>query len=322
VPRPHPETTAERSVLATLGLAFMLFFGSDVLSVPLLARALVPLVAFVAVEAAGARGGLVAGLLGGAAVAAHAARGEIPSAVLLGALLFGALLSGWLTRQGFPAATGVTALAAPVCLAGTALYALDGLEYRAQVVRHLDTVVATYRTADILPREVAAALPTVRDLWVQFFPLLFTIGAICSTTAVYLAGIAILPALGRPPIAVGRFRFWRVPDAVVWILIAGLACLITRSVPLTPVGANLTALTLCAYGVAGLAIMRFFLIAWGMATGLQAFVLGTLLVGGALSQIPVVPAFSIALGFLDAWLDFRGLNGPPLSAGRESAIHQ
>ncbi len=322
MPRPHPDTTNERSVLATLGIAGLLLLASDVLTVPVLVRVLLPLVVFVATEAGGARGAIAAAIGAASVVALFAERGDAATAVLIGALALGALTAGWLTREGFPIGTGVTALCLPVCVTGAAMYATNAAGFQSHVVNHLDGVVAAYRTGDVLPPQVSSMLPTVRDLWVRFFPLLFTIAIICTMFAVYLLAVVLLPVLGRPSLTVGRFRFWRVPDVLAWVLIVGLFCFFPRYTELRPVGANLVGLALFGYGVAGLAIIRFFLLAWGLATSLQCFVLGALFVGGALSQVPLVPAFSIALGFLDAWLDFRGLNGPPLSAGRESAIHQ
>lgn len=324
MPRPHPDMTTERSVLATAGIAIALFLGSGggIVPVSFAVRLFVPLVAFVATEAAGARGAIVS-LLGAAIGAAVLATHGAPlAAILLATFAVGGVISGWLTREGFLLGTAVTAMTAPAVAAAVVLYSSGAVGFRRVVVQRLDDVVAAYRTGTVLPPQVANVLPTVRDLWVQFFPLLFGVAVLCTMLAVYLFGVIVLHALRRPDLIVGRFRFWRVPNVVVWVLITGLACLILKRPPFGTIGANLAGVSLIAYAVAGLAIIRFYLLAWGLATSLQCLVLGGLFVAGVLSQVPLVPAFSVALGFLDTWLDFRGLNGPPLSAGRESAIHQ
>lgn len=324
MPRPHPDMTAERSVLATvcIGIALSLGSGGGIVPVSFAVRVFVPLVAFVATEAGGRRGAIVSLLGAAAGCVVFASRDSTLAALLLGALAGGGVLGGWLTRRGFPLGTAVTAMTAPAVAVAVFLYATGAAGFRQVVLQRLDDVVAAYRTGNVFPPQVANVLPTVRDLWVQFFPLLFGVAVLCTMLAVYLFGAIVLSAMRRPELLVGRFRFWRVPDVIVWVLIAGLACLILKRPPFGTVGANLTGVSLIAYAAAGLAIIRFYLLAWGLATSLQCLVLGGLFVAGVLSQVPLVPAFSVALGFLDTWLDFRGLNGPPLSAGRQSAIHQ
>jgi hypothetical protein len=99
------------------------------------------------------------------------------------------------------------------------------------------------------------------------------------------------------------FDRWRLPDGAVWLLVGGLALVATRDPRLGAVGLNLAAATGLAFGLQGLAVLKSFLTAHGMSSGLVAI----LFVFTSLTLGPVVPLAAAGVGLMDLWLDFRRL---------------
>jgi hypothetical protein len=125
-------------------------------------------------------------------------------------------------------------------------------------------------------------------------------------------GVASLAALGvgwwgyrrlsRTGSALGRLTEFRFPDALVWILIAGLALVL---LPLAGwgerLGSNLLFFMGALYALRGLGVLVALVI--GM-TGPQLPVLLVLAVVGVLLY-PIVVAGTVLLGVTDTWLDLR-----------------
>jgi hypothetical protein len=272
----------------------------------------------------------LAGWLGAAGAALAIAAGSVylagqsgpGGAALVGSLGLGGIIGGAIARGGYGAFVSIMVTALPASVIGALMYATDLWGFHQIISAHLGEVVATYKTSGYVPSQISNVLPTVQDLWLHIYPLLLTLALVASSCAMYLLAEVLAPRLGRPELVDGRFRCWRMPDGFAWLLALGLALMLINRAPFGTVGTNLTWLMVAAYGIAGFAVMRFFLIAWGVAVGVQLLILGGMIVFGVLSQVPLVPAFSVTLGFLDTWADFRGLTHPPLSAGEGRSIQR
>jgi len=282
---------------------------------------LVPLASFVAVDAWGLPGALAVGLGAGAGAAFYAANGHGLYALFFAAFALGGVAAGWQARRGAGAFSTILVAALPPLLTMVGAFCLNILGFHDVVARWPGEIVGRWKTSVWLPTEAASTLPTMQDVFLRFFPLGIALGMLASSAIVYAVAGAIVPLFGRPPLTHSRFRTWRMPYALVWLLILALFCLLVRRPPYSQFGANMTGLLAIGYALAGLAIVRYFLVAWALSSGLQTLILTMLFVVTVLSsQVPLVPAFAVALGFLDTWVDFRGLASPPLH-GRERPIH-
>lgn len=283
-------------------------------------RVLVPLLALLLVDGY-AWVGAAAVLLGlGAGSVWFAQQHAWLELVLLDAFALGGIAMAVVAGRGFGPFVGGLVGAAPASAASVVLFMTNGLGFR-DVVRHvLLDAVAAVKTAGYMPPQFSNALPTFQDLWMRFYPMALVVVLLCSATAVFLLAEVLIPLLGRPALSDGRFRYWKMPDHAVWLLIAGLALALSRREPLGNAGLNLAFIMVALYGGVGLAIVRYFLLAWGLPTAVQICITAGLFVLGLVSEMPMVPAFAIALGFLDTWMDFRGLHTPRMHAGGERPI--
>ena len=139
---------------------------------------------------------------------------------------------------------------------------------------------------------LAASLPA------RLFPAFLAVGSVAAL-AVGWWGYRRLTRTGEP---LGRLTEFRFPDALVWVLIAGLALLV---VPLADgaarVGSNLVFFMGTLYALRGLAVLVALVIG---TVGLQVPVLLVLGVVGVVLY-PIVVAGTLLLGVTDTWLDLR-----------------
>lgn len=282
---------------------------------------LVPLASLIAVDAWGLPGAIAASVGAGACAAFLGASGHVLNATFLAAFALGGILAGWRVRRGGGAFAAITLAALPPLMAMLGAFELNFGGFHTIVTRMLGEIVGRWKSSVWLPPQAASSVPTLQDVYLGLFPLWVALAVLASSAIVYAVAGAIVPIFGRPPLTHGRFRTWRMPYPFVWLLILGLFLILTRRPPFTQIGVNMTVLLATGYALAGLAIVRYFLIAWALGSGLQTLILTMLFVVTVLSsQVPLVPAFAVALGFLDTWVDFRGLASPPLH-GRERPIH-
>jgi len=133
--------------------------------------------------------------------------------------------------------------------------------------------------------------------------------------AILFAWVVVLVGLGerlsrrladvvkRPLGPVAPLSLWRLPDAAVWFLVAGLALVVTRDARVTPVGINLAASVGLAFALQCFAVVQVFLTSSGMTPGLVTL----LFVFVALAMWPILPVGCAGVGLMDVWLDFRRL---------------
>jgi hypothetical protein len=111
----------------------------------------------------------------------------------------------------------------------------------------------------------------------------------------------------RPLGPMTPLAYWRLPDAAVWFLVAGLALVVTKDARAMPVGLNLATSVGLAFALQGFAVVQVFLTSAGMTPGLVTM----LFVFVALAMWPILPVGCAGVGLMDVWLDFRRLEPRP-----------
>lgn len=105
------------------------------------------------------------------------------------------------------------------------------------------------------------------------------------------------------------FRCWRFWDALIWVLIAGLALVLTSRGASAELGLNLMVVTGALYALQGLALVRFCCWRLGVSRWMEGFLYATLALTAGLSVLVLA-----ALGLLDTWFDWRRLDAPSQEA--------
>jgi hypothetical protein len=109
--------------------------------------------------------------------------------------------------------------------------------------------------------------------------------------------------LGWPPLSRAAVSLWRLPDAALWVLIAGLALLVLRVPGWSGTGWTLLLAAGLGFGMQGIAVVESLLLSRGVPLSVISITLLFMLV-------VALPAFALAAvtaGLGDAWLDFRKL---------------
>jgi hypothetical protein len=101
---------------------------------------------------------------------------------------------------------------------------------------------------------------------------------------------------------------WRLPDPLIWALIASGFALFAPHPTAAVIAANLFAIVIACYFAQGLAIVSYFFQHFGLPRGLRA---ATYLV---IAFQQVAAALVVALGVFDLWGDFRHLSARPADA--------
>jgi hypothetical protein len=159
------------------------------------------------------------------------------------------------------------------------------------------------RQATGLPREerlqsLMLVIPNALFAWM----VLLTVSG--RALAARLAGLLGWPPLSRAPL-VG----WRLPDAALVPLIAGIALLVFADRSVQPSALTILLYVVLGYSVQGVAVVESVLLSRGMS---PAFVALTILFVIAVSLLWVLPAVAV-VGLSDVWLDYRRME--PSSEG-------
>ena len=112
---------------------------------------------------------------------------------------------------------------------------------------------------------------------------------------------------GWPPLSTAPLSSWRLPDAALAPLIAGLAIALFAAPQWWPGAALLLAQSVLGYSVQGLAVAHSVLLARGVA---PAFIM-LLMVFLFVFTLPVFLPSAALLGLSDVWLDYRRLEASP-----------
>lgn len=135
-------------------------------------------------------------------------------------------------------------------------------------------------------------IPNMLFLWAV---LLVSAGR---TLASRIAAMANWPPLSRSPLVV-----WRMPDAALVPLIAGIALLVFAGSAWHPSALTLLVHAVLGYSVQGVAVVASLLLARGMPAAVVAL---TMLFVIAVSLLWILPAVAV-VGLSDVWLDYRRL---------------
>lgn len=148
-----------------------------------------------------------------------------------------------------------------------------------------------------------SVLPSVLFLWCA---LLVFAGRSLSARA---AGALRWPSLSR-----GRLREWRLPDAALWLLIAGLAIVVGPWAGWMATGWTLTLNAGVGFCLQGIAVLE----SWMLSRGVPASIIALTLLFVFAVAMPVFVVAAAAVGLSDAWLDFRHLEPAVSDPGEEN----
>jgi len=151
-------------------------------------------------------------------------------------------------------------------------------------------------TTELMRASLPYILPTLLFLWVA---MLVAAGR---TIAARIAVVFRWPSLARP-----RLRQWRLPDGAIWLLLLGLALLLTPWKAWTPTASTLLINSTLAFCVQGIAVVESLMIARGLSGSLIAL---TMVFVFTLAT-PAFVCIAAAMGISDVWLDYRRLESPP-----------
>ena len=150
--------------------------------------------------------------------------------------------------------------------------------------------------AEMRKRWLAYALPSALFLWMT---LLVVAGRDLSSR--------IAARLRWPDLSRSRFAEWRLPDGTVWILMAGLALVLTDFRAWLPTAWTLLIIPSLGYCVQGIAVVESLLLLRGMPPSIITL---TLLFVSVMA-LPVFVVATACIGLSDVWLDFRRLEAAP-----------
>ncbi|HUG41351.1 MAG TPA: DUF2232 domain-containing protein [Longimicrobiales bacterium] len=211
------------------------------------------------------------------------------------------LVGGWfiLAKVAWPKA-GFTARAVAAVLTAAATGAIliatsggwAGVEWRMQTRFREDarTIAAAF------PRlgETEAVVERAAELPSALYPGLLAIGSVAALALAWWAYVR-LTGRGEP---LGRLRDFRFPDALVWLLIAGLVLVVLPLAEAAPrVGGNVLLFMGSLYALRGAAVVLA-LIGWTAPKVIALAVVGVLL-------WPIVMTGTLVVGVADTWLDLR-----------------
>jgi hypothetical protein len=167
------------------------------------------------------------------------------------------------------------------------------------IAAHYQEVAATVARSWPGPLADAEALIAFAAEWpARIFPALAAIGAVA---ALAVAWWVYHRVTGRGQ-ALGALREFRFPDALVWVLISGLALLVVPVAEWGPrLGANVVVFMGALYALRGLAVAVSLI---ATVAGSRVAVMIVLAVVAVLLY-PIVVAGTLLLGVTDTWLDLR-----------------
>ncbi len=266
-------------------------------------------------------------VVGGAAGVAHAAASSLAAGGLLGGLLGWPVAVSYLVLAGAPGLLAVLMLrrawrlelivpaAVVATFVGVAALAVifapatgSWSSALADAWRNsFDGAVNTYRDFGIMSADQLAEMQSRRDELAQstvpFLPALLMVGA----SGLWLANLRLSARWAAWPQLHALSR-WRVPDAVIWVLIGSGFGLFAPDTTVALVSGNVFAVVLACYFGQGLAIVSYFFQRLRLPRGLRIATYAVI----AVQQ--VATALVVALGVFDLWGDFRQLAARPADA--------
>ncbi len=169
-----------------------------------------------------------------------------------------------------------------------------GLGFGEEKIAELKPAIA--ESAELAQKALPYVLPSVLFLWMA------VLVAAGRHFAARVAGM-----LGWPAVSRSSLREWRLPDGAIWLVLIGIALLLTPWSAWTPTASTLLINGVLAFCVQGIAVVESLMIARGMPGSLIVL---TMLFVFALAM-PAFVCIATAMGISDVWLDYRRLESPP-----------
>ena len=220
----------------------------------------------------------------------------------------GSLLLPVLLRRGWPWDRALAgALAATVAVIALTLggYAVSRQMPVAHVVgsyihSEVDQALAVYKQAK-LPADQLKALQAMGEQMADFVVKAYPGLVVVASAGILLLTVLFLGALsaGRYAMAGPPFALWKLPEPLVWFLIAGGFGLFFTAGELQRISLNLLTVLLPVYFMQGVAIVTYFFRKKGFSPFFRT--LGYLLIF-VLNPLPLIVT---GLGVFDMWVDFR-----------------
>ena len=145
----------------------------------------------------------------------------------------------------------------------------------------------------------------------SLFPALLIVSAISFVLINVLLGRAIFQRAGIPSPEFGNLTFWKIPDQMVWFVIAAGGLVLAPWAEVRLVGLNLLIVFLFIYLFQGFAIISYFFRKRNVPLFLRGIAYFLIFAQNFLFLIV------IAVGFADIWLDFRKMNPQAVDSVKE-----
>ncbi|MDX1492795.1 MAG: hypothetical protein R3253_01885 [Longimicrobiales bacterium] len=161
-------------------------------------------------------------------------------------------------------------------------------------------IMTVARQGEAVSPALASALYRTVEMQIAVFPALAALEAMAALGVAWWLYLRVFRGHDAGLAPVGRFRF---NDHLVWVMVAALLLVVTRSGDaVTRLGANLAVFMGALYALRGVGVVVF--VSGGLS--LMGYALFTI---GFLFAAPVVIGFTVLFGIADTWLDLRARVG-------------
>jgi uncharacterized protein YybS (DUF2232 family) len=152
--------------------------------------------------------------------------------------------------------------------------------------------------------EFRKSVPQIVGTIMSLFPALMIISAVAFALVNVLIGTALMRRAGIPFPDFGDLTLWKIPDQMVWLVIAAGALILVPREEIRLVGLNLLIVFLFTYLFQGFAVISHFFKRKNVPVFLRWVAYVLIFVQNFLFLVV------IAVGFADIWLDFRKMSPP------------
>ena len=166
----------------------------------------------------------------------------------------------------------------------------------------------------ILQREVQDLVSVTHQVMPSVLPTLLFLWSAVMVYAGRSLSARTAGALRWPPLSRGRLREWRLPDGALWMLITGLALVVSPWAGWLATGWTLALNAGVGFCVQGIAVLE----SWMLSRGVPASIIALTLLFVFAVAMPMFLLASAAVGLCDAWLDFRRLEPATSENGEEN----
>jgi len=152
--------------------------------------------------------------------------------------------------------------------------------------------------------ELRKSVPHVVRAILGLLPAFVVISAVTFVVLNVLVGMAFLRKRGLPARDFGDLNLWKIPDRMVWFVIAAGTLVLIPQENIRLIGLNLLVVFLFAYVLQGFAIINYFFTRKRIPVFLRWVVYTLIFVQNVFLLVVAV------IGFADIWVDFRKINPP------------